>query len=72
MSWWGLYIAPDIEAAYGGQFYLGMTGEFELVKSGANVEVPPEGSHILSAPIHFICEEGILCHGVMSVKDGGI
>ena len=67
-----LYIPPDLEAAYGGQFFLGMTGEFEPVKLGANAEVPPQRSLIFSPPVHFSHEEGISCHSVMSVKDGGI
>ena len=49
-----------------------MTGEFELVKLGENVEVPPQGSHVFSPPVHFFHEEGIFCHSVISVKDGGI
>ena len=49
-----------------------MTGEFELVKLRANGEVPSQGSHIFPPPVCFLHEEGIFCHGVMSVKDKGI
>ena len=48
-----------------------MTGELELVKLRAIVEVPPQGSHILPPPVHFLREEGIFCHSVMSVKGEG-
>ena len=67
-----LYIPLDLKAAYGGQFYLRMTREFEPVKLRANVEVPPQGSHVLSPSVHFFHEEGIFCHSVMSVKDEGM
>ena len=61
-----LYLSPDIKAAYGEQFCLTMTGELEPVKLGANIEVPPQGSHVFPPPVCFFC------HSVMSVKDGGI
>ena len=38
----------------------------------ADVEVPPQGSHVFSPSIHFSCKEGIFCHSVVSVKNGGI
>ena len=67
-----LYVPPDLKAAYGGQFCLRMTKEFKLVKLGANVEVSPQGRHVLLPPVCFFHEEGIFCQSVMSVKDGGI
>ena len=72
MSWWAFCTPLDLEAAYGGQFCLCMTGEFEPVKLGANVKVPPQESHVFSPPVHFFCKEGIFCHSVMSVKYRGI
>ena len=66
-----LYLPPDFMAAYGGQFHLSMTGEFKPVKLGANIEVPPQGSHIFPPSVCFFYE-GIFCHSVMSVKDGWI
>ena len=48
MSWQDFCMSPpDLKAAYGGQFHLRMTREFEPVKLGANVEVAPQGSHVL-------------------------
>ena len=67
-----LYVPPDLKAAYEGQFCLRITREFKPVKLGANVEVPPQGSYVLSPPVCFFHEEGIFSHSVMSVKDGGI
>ena len=67
-----LYLPPDFKAVQGGQFCLGMTGELEPVKLRANIEVPPQGSHILPPPVHFLHEDGVFCHNVMSVKDEGI
>ena len=49
-----------------------MTGEFKLVKLGANVEVLPQGSHVFPPSVCFFHEEGIFCHSIMSVKDVGI
>ena len=63
---------PDLKASYGGQFCLSMTGEFEPVKLRANVEVPPQGSHVFFPPVCFFHEEGIFCHSVIFVKDEGI
>ena len=59
-----LYLHPDLRLFRKDSFHLGMTGELELVKLRANIEVPP--------PVHFLHEEGIFCHTVMSVKDEGI
>ena len=67
-----LYLPPDFNAVQGGQFHLGMTGELEPVKLRVNIKVPPQGSHILPPPVHFLHEEGVFCHSVMSVKDDGI
>ena len=67
-----LYIPPDLKAAYREQFCLGMTGEFQLVEVEADVEVPPQGTHVFPPSIHFFCKEGIFCHSVTSVKNGGI
>ena len=67
-----LYILPDLKATYGGQLCLRMTREFEPVKVRANVEVPPQGSHVISPPVHFFHKEVVFCHSVMSVKDRGI
>ena len=36
-----LFLPPDLEIVQGGQVYLRMEGEFELVQLGANIEVPP-------------------------------
>ena len=67
-----LYLLPDVKAVQGGQFHLGMIGELELVKLRANIEAPPQGSHILPPSVCFLHKEGVLCHSVMSVKDEGI
>ena len=67
-----LYVPPDLEAAYGGQFCPSMTGEFEPVKLGINVEVPQQGTHVFSPPFCFFHKEGTFCHSVVSVKDGVI
>ena len=67
-----LHVLPELKAVYGGQFHWSVTGEFEPVKLGANVEVPPQGRHVFSTPVCFFHEEGIFCHSVTSVKDGGI
>ena len=67
-----LYAPSDLKDAYGGQFHQSMTGESQAVKLGANVEVPPQGSHVFSPSVCFFHKEGIFCHSVMSVKDGGI
>ena len=48
-----LYISLDLKAAYGGQFHLRMTREFKPVKLGANVEVPPQRSHVLPTCLLF-------------------
>ena len=67
-----LHVPTDLVTADGGQFCLGMTGELEPVKLGADVEVSPQGSHVFSPPFSFVCKKGIFCHSVMSVKDEGI
>ena len=49
MSWWGFCPSPqDFKAFQGGQFHLRVAGELELVQQRANIEVPPQGSHIFS------------------------
>ena len=67
-----LSLLPDFKAVQGGQFCLGVAGELEPVQQRANIEVPPQWSHIFPPPVHFLYEEGIFYHGVMSVKDKGI
>ena len=67
-----LSLPPDVKAIQGGQFCLRVTGELEPVKLRASIVVPPLGSHIFPPPVSFLHEEGIFCHGVMSVKDKGI
>ena len=69
----GFFVPPPrLKAIQGGQIHLRMTEEFEPVKLRANIEVPPQGSHIFPPPVCFLHEEGILCHDVISVKDKGI
>ena len=67
-----LSLPQDFKAVQGGQLCLSMTGELDPVKLRANIEVPSQGSHIFPTPVHFLHEEGIFCHSVMSVKDKGI
>ena len=67
-----LPLPSDFKAVQGGQFHLRVAGEFKPVQLRANIEVPPQGSHIFPPPVCFFHEEGIFCHGVMSVKDKGI
>ena len=48
MLWQGFYASPQkLEAAYGEQFCLRMTREFQSVELRADVKVPPQGSHVL-------------------------
>ena len=67
-----LPLPADFKAVQGGQFHLSMTGDIKPVKLRANIEVPPEGSHIFPPPVCFLHKEGIFWHGIMSVKDKGI
>ena len=67
-----LSLPPSLKAIQGRQFCLGMTGKLKLMEGGADVNVPPQGSHLFPPPVHFLHEEGIFCHSVVSVKDKGI
>ena len=64
-----LSFPPNFKAVQGEQFHLRMAGELEPVQQRANIKVPPQGNHIFPPPVHFLHEEGIFCHSVMSVKD---
>ena len=67
-----LSLPPDFKAVQGGQFHLRVSGELEPVQWRANIEVPPQGTHIFPPLVCFLHKEGMFCHSVMSVKDKGI
>ena len=72
MLWQGLCPSPRLYGHSGRTVLPESDRGVELVKLRANIEVPLQGSHIFLPPVHFLHEEGIFCHGVMSVKDKGI
>ena len=59
----GLLSLPlDLKVVQGGQVNLRVAGELESVQLGANIEVPPQGSHVFPPPVCLLNKESIFCH----------